>query len=57
MLYFSRETRVKLLSNVHRLLAPDGFLLLGSSEQPADPALWTSTLAGGTCFLRPRQSS
>jgi len=57
MLYFSLETRKKLLANIHRLLAPDGLLFLGSSEQPADPSLWTSTLAGGTCFHRPRKPS
>jgi len=57
MLYFSQETRKKLLSNVHRLLAPDGLLFLGSSEQPADPSLWTATLAGGTCYYRPRKPS
>lgn len=57
MLYFSQETRKKLLANVHRLLAPDGLLFLGSSEQPADPSIWTATLAGGTCYYRPRQPS
>jgi len=55
MLYFSQETRKKLLANVHRLLASDGLLFLGSSEQPADPTIWTATLAGGTCYYRPRQ--
>jgi chemotaxis protein methyltransferase CheR len=54
MLYFSQETRKKLLANVHSLLAPDGILFLGSSEQPADPTIWTPTLAGGTCYFRPR---
>ncbi|HEX4320435.1 MAG TPA: protein-glutamate O-methyltransferase CheR [Acidobacteriaceae bacterium] len=57
MLYFSQESRKKLLANVHRLLAPDGLLFLGSSEQPADPSIWTPTLAGGTCYFRPRQPS
>jgi len=57
MLYFSQETRKKLLANIHRLLAPDGLLFLGSSEQPADPSIWTATLAGGTCYYRPRQPS
>ncbi len=57
MLYFSIETRKKLLANIHRLLAPDGLLFLGSSEQPADPSIWTSTLAGGTCYHRPRKPS
>jgi chemotaxis protein methyltransferase CheR len=56
MLYFSQETRRSLLAGIHRLLAPDGILFLGSAEQPADPSLWTSTLAGGTCHFRPRQS-
>ncbi len=57
MLYFSQETRKALLAGIHRLLAPDGLLFLGSSEQPADPSLWTSTLAGGTCHYKPRQPS
>jgi chemotaxis protein methyltransferase CheR len=56
MLYFSQETRRVLLSNIHRILAPDGILFLGSSEQPADPSIWTSVLAGGTCHFKPRQS-
>ncbi|MGP8173937.1 MAG: CheR family methyltransferase [Terracidiphilus sp.] len=57
MLYFSQETRRALLNNIHRLLAPDGILFLGSTEQPADPSVWTSVLAGGTCHFRPRQPS
>jgi len=57
MLYFSQETRKRLLANVQRLLAPDGVLFLGSSEQPADPTIWTPVLAGGTCYYRPRQPS
>jgi chemotaxis protein methyltransferase CheR len=57
MLYFSQETRKTLLAGIHRLLAPDGILFLGSSEQPADPSIWTASLAGGTCYFRPRQPS
>ena len=57
MLYFSHETRKILLAGIHRLLAPDGILFLGSSEQPADPSIWTPVLAGGTCHFRPRQPS
>ena len=57
MLYFSQETRKALLAGIHRLLAPDGILFLGSSEQPADPSIWTPVLAGGTCHFRPRQPS
>jgi len=54
MLYFSQDTRRTLLATVHGLLAPDGFLFLGSAEQPADPSLWIPILAGGTCYFRPR---
>jgi chemotaxis protein methyltransferase CheR len=57
MLYFSQETRKILLAGIHKLLAPDGVLFLGSSEQPADPSIWTPVLAGGTCHLKPRQPS
>jgi chemotaxis protein methyltransferase CheR len=53
MLYFAQDTRRTLLRAVHRLLAPDGVLFLGSTEQPADPFLWTPVLAGGTCHFRP----
>jgi chemotaxis protein methyltransferase CheR len=55
MLYFSQDTRRALLSNIHRMLAPDGVLFLGSSEQPADPSIWTAVLAGGTCHYKPKQ--
>jgi len=53
MLYLSRETRCALLASIHRLLAADGVLFLGSTEQPADPSLWRTVLCGGTSFLRP----
>lgn len=55
MLYFAQETRRTLMANIHKLLAPDGILFLGSSEQPADPSIWTPILAGGTCYFRPKQ--
>ncbi len=57
MLYFGAETRRTLLAGIHRLLEPDGILFLGSSEQPADLSLWTPTIAGGTCYYRPRKAS
>jgi len=57
MLYFSQETRKTLLAAIHRVLAPDGILFLGSTEQPADPSIWPPILAGGTCYFRPRQPS
>lgn len=55
MLYFSQETRSELLSNIHRLLEPDGVLFLGSSEQPCDPTRWITVLAGGTCHFKPKR--
>jgi chemotaxis protein methyltransferase CheR len=57
MLYFAQDTRKTLLAGIHKVLAPDGILFLGSSEQPADPSIWTPVLAGGTCYFRPRQPS
>ncbi len=54
MLYFSQETRRSLLASTRKLLAPDGVLFLGSSEQPADTSIWTPMLAGGTCYYKPR---
>lgn len=57
MLYFSQDTRRPLMAGIHRLLPQDGLLFLGSSEQPADPSLWTPVLAGGTCYFKPRQPS
>lgn len=53
LLYFTQTTRRLLLAQVHRLLAPDGFLLLGSAEQPPESGLWKAVLAGGTCYYRP----
>jgi chemotaxis protein methyltransferase CheR len=55
MLYFSQETRRTLMAGIHRLLAPDGYLFLGSSEQPIDPALWKAVLSEGACYYTPRQ--
>jgi chemotaxis protein methyltransferase CheR len=54
MLYFAQDTRRTLMAGIHRLLAPDGVLFLGSAEQPADPSIWNAVLAGGTCHFRPR---
>jgi chemotaxis protein methyltransferase CheR len=54
MLYFSNESRRKVLTEAHRLLAPDGILFLGSSEQPADMSLWNPMLAGGTSYYTPK---
>jgi chemotaxis protein methyltransferase CheR len=52
MLYMAPETRRTLLAHVHRVLAPDGVLFLGSSEQPVDMSQWAAVLADGTCYYR-----
>jgi chemotaxis protein methyltransferase CheR len=54
MIYFSMETRKTLLQGIHKLLAPDGILFLGASEQPVDPTLWKAILAGGTSHFTPK---
>ena len=53
LLYFSSEVRRVVLAQVHRLVAPDGVLLLGASEQPPTDSCWKVELAGGACFMRP----
>jgi len=57
MLYFDLPTRRTLMSGVHHLLAPDGILFLGSSEQPVDMSTWSPVLTAGTCYFKPRQPS
>lgn len=54
MLYFSLEARKGLLAQIQKLLAPDGILFLGSSEQPVDLSIWKAVLAGGTCYFTPQ---
>lgn len=53
MFYFSEEARRQLLLEVHRMLPPDGFLLLGSSEQPGLPAHFQVELKDNACWYRP----
>jgi chemotaxis protein methyltransferase CheR len=57
MLYFSLETRRSVLDSVHRLITSDGYLILGSAEQPPERSLWTTVLSGGTCHYLPRDPS
>ncbi len=54
MLYFAAECRRAVLAEMHRLLAPDGVLFLGTSEQPADRRCGSAMLSGGTCYFKPR---
>jgi chemotaxis protein methyltransferase CheR len=53
MLYFPDETRRELLLQVYRMLPPDGFLLLGSSEQPGLPEHFQAELKANACYYRP----
>lgn len=53
MLYFPVPVRERLLLHMHRVLAPDGFLILGSSEQPYMPDHFQPVLSQNACFYRP----
>jgi chemotaxis protein methyltransferase CheR len=53
MLYFPAEARRLLLLNIHQALAADGFLILGSSEQPDLPSHFQATVARDTCYHKP----
>lgn len=55
MLYFSIETRRRLLLNLHRMLAPDGFLILGSGEQPELPGHFRAVMLRDSCYYEPVQ--
>jgi chemotaxis protein methyltransferase CheR len=57
MLYFSPETRRAVLAGIKGVLAPDGCLFLGSTEQPGDPSLWTPVLSDGTCYYQPNKDN
>ena len=52
MLYFPDEVRRRLLLEVHRMLPPDGFLLLGASEQPGLPEHFQAELKGNACYYK-----
>lgn len=53
MLYIPLETRRELLVNIHRVLAPDGFLMLGSSEQPELPTHFEAVVGNNSCYYKP----
>jgi chemotaxis protein methyltransferase CheR len=53
MLYFPDEVRKRLLLDVRRMLPPDGFLLLGASEQPGLPEHFQAELKANACYYRP----
>lgn len=53
MLYLSAETRISLLATMRRLIAPDGFLVLGSAEQIPERSMWETVLSVGATYYRP----
>lgn len=53
MLYFLPQTRQDLLLNIHRVLHPDGFLLLGSSEQAEMQEHFEPLQCNGTFYYKP----
>jgi chemotaxis protein methyltransferase CheR len=53
MIYFSQETRQKLLLTIHRSLARDGVLFLGLGEQPRMDSHWETVLTQKTVWYRP----
>jgi chemotaxis protein methyltransferase CheR len=53
MLYFSMETRHQLLLSLHRILTPDGFLILGSSEQPGRHGYFQPVVTRNSCYYEP----
>ena len=57
MFYLSDGDRRRLLLEVHRMLPADGFLLLGSSEQPGLPEYFEAELKSNACYYRPLPAS
>jgi chemotaxis protein methyltransferase CheR len=53
--YFSTDTQRRILHRVYGALQPDGFLILGSGEQPSPATLWQPVLDCNTCYYTPRQ--
>lgn len=54
LIYFDAETRRDVLRRVHRVLAPDGYLLLGAAETSSDmDDRWRREPAGRTQLHRP----
>jgi chemotaxis protein methyltransferase CheR len=53
MIYLSMEARLSLLASIRRLIAPDGYLILGSAEQVPDRSVWTTVFTAGSTYYRP----
>jgi chemotaxis protein methyltransferase CheR len=58
LLYFPQTDRTRVLADVHRQLAPGGYLILGNAEQAEDSTnLFEAEFAGGCYFYRPAPGS
>jgi chemotaxis protein methyltransferase CheR len=53
MLYFPTDTRRELLLSTRHILEPDGFLILGSSEQPELPTYFKPVVSNSGSYYRP----
>jgi chemotaxis protein methyltransferase CheR len=53
LFYFPEATRKRILKSAHAALTPDGFLLLGSSEQAGQENHWQPMIDGYTCYYKP----
>ena len=54
LIYFDAATKSKILARVRRVLRPDGFLILGSSETIFENEGFETTTVGRTPVFRPR---
>lgn len=55
MLYFAPQLRKAVAAEMHRLLAPDGVLVMGATEQPPDMSMWRAEIRRGACVFRPKE--
>jgi chemotaxis protein methyltransferase CheR len=55
LIYFDRDTKKKVLQGIRKVLRPDGFLVLGSSETTFNiDESWTSRTFGKSIFYQPQ---
>lgn len=53
LLYFGPLVRRAVMAEARRLLAPDGLLIMGATEQPPEMEMWKPEIVRGACFFRP----
>ncbi|HEU4634594.1 MAG TPA: protein-glutamate O-methyltransferase CheR [Edaphobacter sp.] len=57
LIYFPQQDRGQVFRNIHRQMAPDGYLLLGNAEQAEESThLFHAEFSGETFFYRPAAS-